>query len=61
MTKPKIVDTQQIMQIFGGNTKEAKRNFIEFHNIALENKYAEDLLEYEIQEKLTDNEVKKYI
>lgn len=61
IAKPEIVDTQQIMQIFGGNTKEAKRNFIEFHNIVVENKYAEDLLEYEIREKLTDNEVKRYI
>lgn len=59
--KPKIIDTQPIMQFFGENAQEAKMNFIKFHDIIIENKYASDLLEYEIREKLTDEETKRYI
>ena len=57
----KIINTEQVMKIFGNNYKEARANFVAFHNVEVENNDASDLLEYEIRTKLTDEEVRKYI
>ena len=61
MENAKIINTKQILQIFGNDYQEARKNFIAFHNVKGENKNASDLLEYEIRTRLTDEEAKIYI
>lgn len=60
----KLVDTKLLLSIFSENIKEAKEEFIKFHNINLneskENEI-ENMLEYELCERLTDEEVEECI
>ncbi len=60
----KFVDTRLILSIFSENIEEAKEEFVKFHNVNIEeNKQKEinDMIEYEMYEKMTDEEVGKYI
>ena len=57
----KIVETKMIISIFGRTKTDAIKNFIKFHRIEKEDIYGNDYLEYEMIEKLTDNELKEII
>lgn len=60
----KLVDTELLLSIFSENIDEAKEEFIKFHNINKEeNKQNEinDMIEYEMYEKISDEEVRKYV
>lgn len=60
----KLVDTEFLLSIFSEDEKEAKEEFIKFHNINVEeNKQKEinDMIEYEMYEKMSDEEVGKYV
>ena len=52
-----VVDTKMLMKIF----ENSKDNFEKFHQLNLYKNNMEDEIEYEIIEKLSDEEVKKYI
>ena len=61
---PKIIDPMILLSIFSENTERAKEEFIKFHNIDADtNKEMKikNMTEYELCEKLTDEEVGKYI
>lgn len=56
----KLVDTKLLLSIFSENIKEAKEEFIKFHNINIkESKENEikDMIKYELLDKMTDKEV----
>jgi len=60
----KLVDTKFLLSVFSEDEKEAKEEFIKFHNINVEeNKQKEinDMIEYEMYEKMSDEEVGKYV
>ena len=57
----KIVETKTIMSIFGDTKIKAIRNFIEFHKRDKEEIFGNDYLEYEIIERLTDEQLKLII
>lgn len=56
---PSLIDSEQVFKFFGRNKNEAIKGFIEFHKFNIDE--ANDLLEYEIRKRLTDEEVSKYI
>lgn len=56
----KLIDTRFLLSIFSENIEEAKEEFIKFHNIE-SNKEIYDFMEYEMQEKITDEQLIKYI
>ena len=56
-----IVETRMLMSIFGKTKLESVPNFVEFHKSEKEDILGNDYLEYEMREKLTDNELKKII
>jgi len=49
-----------LLLVFAENEDEARTEFIKFHNIQ-SNTEITDLIEYEMKEKITDEEVLKYI
>lgn len=57
----KIIETKKIMSVFGKTELESMQNFIDFHKREKEDKYGNDYIEYEMLEKLTDNELKEII
>lgn len=57
----KIVETKTIMSIFGDTKIKAIRNFIEFHKRDKDDIFGNDYLEYEIIERLTDEQLKLII
>lgn len=60
----KLVDTKLLLSIFSQNIEEAKKEFIKFHNMNFdESKENEikDMLEYEVYERLTDQQIEKCI
>ena len=61
---PQIIDSKLLLLVFSENNNDAKLEFINFHNInADENKETEikNIMEYELHERFTDIEIKKYI
>ena len=52
-----------LLMVFSLNKDEAKNEFIKFHNINNSSKEDEirSLIEYELYEKMTDNDINKYI
>lgn len=57
----KIIETKTIMSIFGDTKIGAIRNFIEFHKRDKEDIFGNDYIEYEIIERLTDEQLKLII
>lgn len=60
----KLVDTKFLLSIFSENEKEAKEEFKRFHNTNnTEDKQNEinDMIEYEMYEKVLDEDVRKYV
>lgn len=60
----KLVDTRLLLSIFSENTENAKEEFIKFHNIDSDINKEErikNLIEYELCEKMTDEDVERYI
>ena len=61
---PKIINNKFLLLIFAENENVAKQEFISFHNVNVnEDKKTEitNVLEYELNVKFTDDEIKKYI
>ena len=57
----KIVETKQLLQLFNIEENEAIKNFVEFHKINLEKDTISELVQYELGEKLNDEQVHQYI
>jgi REP element-mobilizing transposase RayT len=57
----KIIDEKQILKLFDKNKQIAVKNFIEFHKINTAQNNMNDFMEYEIVEKLNDEQAKKYL
>lgn len=53
----KIVDTEDILNLFSNNKEEAKKEFIKFNKQIIKVKDGNELLEYEIKKSLTDQEL----
>lgn len=58
--KKSIINTNMLLLLFNKNEDEAKKEFIKFHSMQ-SNTEISDLIEYEMKEKMTDEEVIKYI
>lgn len=61
---PKIINNKLLLSVFSENIEVAKQEFIRFHNANInDDKETEiaDMMEYELCERLTDDEMKKYI
>ncbi len=58
-----IINPKMLLMVFSLNKDEAKNEFIKFHNINNLSKEDEirSLIEYELYEKMTDNDINKYI
>jgi REP element-mobilizing transposase RayT len=57
----KIVDTEEILSMFSLEKEQAKKEFLEFNNKSYKFQDSVELLEYEIRNKLTDEEVIYFI
>lgn len=57
----KIVDTEEIFSMFSSEKEQAKREFFEFHRKSFRFQDSDELLEYEMRNKLTDEEVIYFI
>lgn len=55
-----IINPKVLLLLFDENECKAKKEFIKFHNIQSKTEIS-DLIEYEMKEKMTDEEVLKYI
>lgn len=58
--KKLIINPKVILSIFASNEEEAKNEFIKFHGTESEKEIC-DLIEYEMKEKITDEQLIKYI
>ena len=58
--KVKIINPKMLLLVLSEKEKEAKEEFIKFHNIQSSNEIL-DLIEYEMKEKITDEELIRYI
>lgn len=58
--KSKIVNTKMLLLIFSQDKDEAKEEFIKFHKFQ-SNQEIYEIIEYELKEKLTDEQLLKYI
>ena len=61
---PEIINNKLLLLVFSKDEKVAKQEFIRFHNVnANEDKKTEitNILEYELNVKFTDDEIRKYI
>lgn len=64
LDKEKIINDELLLSIFSKDIEKAKEEFKKFHNINEEKSKQDelnDIFEYEICEKLTDEETRKYI
>lgn len=58
--KKKIINPNMLLVIFSADKKQAKEDFIKFHNINSSQEIYE-LIEYEMKEKITDEQLSQYI
>lgn len=56
-----MVDKKQIVTLFGRNKQEVQGNFIQFHKYKERQEDIKDFAEYEMIEKLSDEQARKYI
>lgn len=59
--KSKIIDTRQILEVFGRGRQESIDNFIAFHKIKKEKEQIKERVEYEMIGKLSDEQARQYI
>lgn len=60
----KLVDTKLLLSVFSENVDIARNEFIKFHNVDSDSNNEEkirNIFEYELCEKMTDDEIEKYI
>lgn len=57
----KIIDRKQILLLFNEDEKEAINDFIEFHKWNMWQKNWNDFMEYEMVDKLSDEQAKQYL
>ncbi len=57
----KIIDEKQVLSLFGQDRQEAINNFIQFHKINKKENKIKDLMEYEMVERLNDEQATKYL
>ncbi|MGN1302990.1 MAG: transposase, partial [Clostridia bacterium] len=61
---PKIINNKLLLSVFSKNIEEAKQEFIKFHNANINDDKEteiENMIEYELCERLTDDEIEKQI
>lgn len=56
-----IIETRQILLLFGKNKIEAINNFVGFHKVNKKQEKIQEFMEYEMVEKLSDEQARKYI
>lgn len=56
-----IIETKQILLLFGNNKREAINNFVGFHKVNKKQENIQEFMEYEMVEKLSDEQARKYI
>lgn len=61
LKKSKIIEEKQLLRLFANCKKEARDNFIKFHTIDINQDNIKELMEYEMIEKLNDEQARKYI
>lgn len=61
INKEKIINKQQVLQLFNNDESEAIKNFILFHENNMQKNELKDFMEYEMIEKLSDEQARKYI
>lgn len=59
--KAKIIDKKQILLLFNDYEQEAIQNFVEFHKVNIEQDRWKDFIEYEMVEKLNDEQAMLYL
>lgn len=59
--KDKIVDTEEVLKMFSAKKEEAQKQFLKFNQKIFKFQENSELLEYEIKNKLTDEEVIYFI
>ena len=57
----KIINEEQVLKVFGNSKEEAVKNFIEFHKINQIEDNIKELMEYEMIERLSDEQAAQYI
>lgn len=57
----KIIDEKQVLALFGEDRQEAIKYFIEFHKVNIERTKWEDFMEYEMIERLNDEQAMLYL
>lgn len=61
---PKIINSKLLLSIFSEDIEDAKQVFIKFHNLNInvdKETEIENMMEYELCERLNDGEIEKYI
>lgn len=58
--KETITNTSMILSLFDSNKEDARKEFVKFHEMQSDTEIA-DLIEFEMKERLTDEEVIKFI
>lgn len=58
--KKKIINPNMLLVIFSEDKKLAKEKFVKFHNI-ISNQEIYELMEYEMKDKITDEQLAQYI
>lgn len=61
LKESKIIETNQLLRLFGNNKAEAIHNFVEFHKLNQKQDDIEEFMEYEMVGKLNDEQARKYI
>lgn len=61
VTENKIIDERQILLLFGDCKQEALKKFVMFHKANMEEDRMKDFIEYEMVERLNDEQARQYI
>lgn len=61
LKESKIIETNQLLRLFGENKSEAMYNFVEFHKLNKKQDDIAEFMEYEMVERLNDEQARRYI
>ncbi|MCI8383572.1 MAG: hypothetical protein HFJ33_01660 [Clostridia bacterium] len=61
VNRSKMIDGTQILELFSENKKTAIHDFVEFHKKNEKEENIKEYIEYEMIEKLTDEQAKRYL
>lgn len=61
LKESKIIEINQLLRLFGENKAEAMHNFVEFHKLNKKQDDMAEFMEYEMVERLNDEQARRYI